>query len=179
MQLTRAQQNVGRMKSFINGIVYDIYKEQGDLVNPNQPLALIGAGDMIAKLSVDEDDLDKVYEGQQVLITMDAYEEKVFKAHIKKVYPVLNKVEQSFRVDAVFDETLPVGIYGLNLEANIVIAENKEVMVIPRSALLKGDSVWVKKDKEEVKVPVKTGIADDEWVEIKSGLDKSSTIIVK
>lgn len=179
LQVSRAQQNVGRMKSFIDGIVYDIYKKQGDLVNPNQPLALIGAGDMIAKLSVDEDDLDKVYEGQQVLITMDAYEDKVFKAHIKKVYPVLNKVEQSFRVDAVFDETLPVGIYGLNLEANIVIAENKEVMVIPRSALLKGDSVWVKKDKEEVKVPVQTGIADDQWVEIKSGLDKSSTIIVK
>ena len=179
LQLTRAQQNVGQMKSFIDGIVYDIYKEQGDLVNPNQPLALIGAGDMIAKLSVDEDDLDKVYEGQQVLITMDAYEDKVFKAHIKKVYPVLNKVEQSFRVDAIFDDTLPVGVYGLNLEANIVLSEDKEVTVIPRSALLKGDSVWIKKDKEEIKVPVQTGMADEQWVEIKGGLDKSSTIIVK
>ena len=179
LQVNRAQQSAGRLKSFVDGIVYDIYKKQGDLVNPNQPLALVGTGDMIAKLSVDEDDLDKVFEGQDVLITMDAYDDKVFKAHIKKVYPVLNKVEQSFRVDAVFDDTLPVGIYGLNLEANIVLTDNKEVMVIPRTALLKGDSVWVKKDGEEMKVPVKTGIADDQWVEITSGLEKSSTIILK
>ena len=75
--------------------------------------------------------------------------------------------------------TINISTHGLNLEANIVLAENKEVMVIPRAALQKGDSVWVKKDGEELKVPVKTGIADDQWVEIKSGLDKSSTIILK
>lgn len=179
LQVNRAQQNIGRLKSFVNGVVYEIYKKQGDLVTPNQPVALVGAGNLIAKLYVDEDDLDKVYEGQQVMITMDAYDDKVFKARIKKIYPILNKVEQSFKVDAVFDEALPVGTYGLNLEANIVLAENKEVMVIPRAALQKGDSVWVKKDGEELKVPVKTGIADDQWVEIKSGLNKSSTIILK
>lgn len=179
LDINRAQQNIGRLKSFVDGVVYEIYKKQGDLVSPNQPVALVGAGSLIAKLYVDEDDLDKVYEGQQVMITMDAYDDKVFKAHIQKIYPMLNKVEQSFKVDAVFDEALPVGTYGLNLEANIVLAENKEVMVIPRAALQKGDSVWVKKDGEEMKVPVKTGIADDQWVEIKSGLDKSSTIILK
>lgn len=179
LQVNRAQQNVGKLKSFVNGVVYDIYKKQGDLVAPNQPVALVGAGDMIAKLLVDEDDLDKIYEGQEVLITMDAYNDKVFKAHIKKVYPLLNKVEQSFRVDAAFDEVLPVGIYGLNLEANIVLAKDKEVLVIPRAVLQKGDSVWVKTEDGDKKIHVITGIADDEWIEVKSGLDKTATIIVQ
>lgn len=179
LQLSLAQQNIGKLKSFADGVVYDIFKDEGDLVNANQRIALIGSGDMVARLSVDEDDLGKVYPGQPVLITMDAYDDKVFKASIKKVYPVLNKVEQSFRVDAMFDEALPVGIYGLNLEANIVLAENKEVMVIPRKALVKGDSVWISKDGKETMVPVQTGIADDEWVEIKGGIDKSTTVIIK
>ena len=179
LQVNRAQESVGKLKSFINGIVYDIYKKPGDIVNPNQPVALVGAGALIAKLSVDEDDLDKVFVGQQVLITMDAYDDKVFKARISKIYPLLNKVEQAFRVDAVFDEQLPVGIYGLNLEANIVLADSKEVMVIPRSALLKGDSVLLQKDGKEVMVRVSTGMADDEWVEVKSGLDKTSKVILK
>ncbi|MCB0699401.1 MAG: efflux RND transporter periplasmic adaptor subunit [Chitinophagales bacterium] len=179
LQVTRAQQNVGRLKSFIDGVVYDVYRKQGDVINPNQPIALIGAGDMIAKLSVDEDDLDKVYVGQKVMITMDAYDDKVFNAHISKVYPLLNKVEQAFRVDAVFDDELPVGVYGLNLEANIVLTQDKEVMVIPRSAIQKGDSVWIEKEGDEVKVPIKTGMSDDNWVEVRSGLDKSSTIILK
>ncbi|MEZ5016961.1 MAG: efflux RND transporter periplasmic adaptor subunit [Flavipsychrobacter sp.] len=179
LSINRAQQNVGKLKSFVDGIVYDIYKKQGDLIAPNQPVALIGAGDMIAKLLVDEDDLDKVYVGQEVLITMDAYDDKVFKAHIKKVYPLLNKIEQSFRVDAAFDEALPVGIYGLNLEANIVLAKDKEVMVIPRSALQKGDSVLVQEGDEQKMVHVTTGIADDEWIEVKSGLDKTANIIMQ
>lgn len=179
LQVNRAQQNVGRLKSFINGVVYDIYKKEGDLINPSQPVALIGAGDMIAKLSVDEDDLDKVYIGQEVLISMDAFENEIFKAHISKIYPLLNKVEQAFKVDAVFDDTLPVGIYGLNLEANIVLTRDKPVLVIPRSALQKGDSVWVKKDGEETKIAIQTGIADDEWIEVISGLDTNTTIILK
>lgn len=179
LQVNRAQQNVGKLKSFVNGVVYDIYKKQGDLISPSQPVALIGAGEMIAKLLVDEDDLDKVYEGQQVLITMDAYEEKVFKAHVQKVYPLLNKVEQSFRVDAVFDEALPVGIYGLNLEANIVLAKDKEVLVIPRDALQKGDSVLVKDGDKNKMVHITTGIGDDNWIEVKSGIDKNATIILK
>lgn len=179
LEVNRAQQTVGRLKSFMNGVVYEIYKKQGDLISPTQPVALIGAGDMIAKLSVDEDDLDKVYVGQEVMITMDAYDDKVFKASIKKIYPFLNKVEQSFRVDATFDEQLPVGIYGLNLEANIVLTKNKEVLVIPRNALLKGDSVMVKMDGEAKRVKITTGIADDEWVEVKEGLGKDATIIIE
>lgn len=179
LEVTRAQQNVGKLKSFADGVVYDIYRKQGDLINPNQPIALIGSGEMIAKLLIDEDDLEKVYEGQEVMITMDAYENQVFKAHVRKVYPMLNKAEQSFRVDAIFDNELPVGTYGLNLEANIVLAKDKEVLVIPRSALQKGDSVWVKDDKGERQVHIETGIADDEWIEVKSGLDKTATIILK
>lgn len=179
LQINRAQQNVGKLKSFVDGVVYDVYKKQGDLISPTQSIALIGAGDMIAKLLVDEDDLDKVYEGQEVLITMDAFEGKVFKAHINKVYPLLNKVEQSFRVDAFFDDELPAPIYGLNLEANIVLAKDKEVLVIPRSALHKGDSVLVKDGDGQKMLHITTGISDDDWIEVKNGLDKNATIIMK
>lgn len=179
LALAAAQSGIGNLKSYVNGIVYDVYKKEGDLINPNQPIALIGAGEMYAKLLVDEDDLDKVYAGQQVLITMDAFPDKVFKAHIAKVYPLLNKVEQSFRVDALLDEHVPVSMYGLNLEANIVIADKKQVLVIPRAALLKGDSVIIKKDGKEKKIKIHTGIADDEWIEVTGGIDKSATIIIK
>ena len=179
LSISAAQSDVGVLKSYVDGVVYDIYKKEGDLITPNQPVALIGAGRMIAKLLVDENDLDKIYEGQKVLITMDAFRDKIFNAKIDRIYPVLNKVEQSFRVDAVLDEAAPVEIYGLNLEANIVVTENKKTMAIPKAALLKGDSVIVKKDGKEVKVKIQKGIEDDTWVEVLGGVDKSSTIIVR
>lgn len=179
LSVVAAQSGVGRLKSYVNGVVYDVYKKEGDLVVPNQPVALIGAGKMIAKLLVDEDDLEKVFAGQKVLITMDAYPDKIFKARITKVYPLLSKVEQSFRVDAEMEDVVPQSIYGLNLEANIVVAENKKVLVIPRKALLKGDRVLVKTNGEEKAVKIETGIEDDEYVEVRNGLDASSTIIIK
>jgi multidrug resistance efflux pump len=179
LNIAAAQSNVGKLKSYVDGIVYDVYKKQGDLVTPSQPVALVGAGKMYAKLLVDEDDLDKVYNGQQVLITMDAFPDKVFKAHVAKVYPLLNKVEQSFRVDAVLDEPVPVEMYGLNLEANIVVAEKKQVLAIPKAALQKGDSVTIKEGGKEKRVKIQKGIEDENWIEVKSGLSKSATIILK
>lgn len=174
-----AQSDIGKLKSFVDGIVYDVYKKEGDLINPNQAVALVGAGDMFAKLMVDEDDLDKVYKGQQVLITMDAFPDKIFKAHISKLYPLLNKLEQSFRVDATLDEPIPVSMYGLNLEANIVVADKKNVLVIPRAALMKGDTVWVKENGEKKKVKILKGVEDDSWVEVRGGLTQSSVIIMQ
>ncbi|MBN8670335.1 MAG: HlyD family efflux transporter periplasmic adaptor subunit [Chitinophagales bacterium] len=179
LMVAAAQSEVGKLKSFVNGVVYDVYKKEGDLINPNQAIALVGAGKMYAKLMVDEDDLDKVYAGQQVLITMDAFPEKVFKAHISKVYPLLSKVEQSFRVDAQLDDAVPVSMYGLNLEANIVVADKKSVLAIPRAAVMKGDTVWVKENGDKKKVKIQKGIEDDTWVEVRGGITESSVVILE
>lgn len=177
--IAAAQSDVGKLKSFVNGVIYDVYKKTGDLVSPNQPVALIGAGRMYAKMLIDESDLDKIYTGQKVLITMDAFPDKVFKAHISKVYPLLNKIEQSFRADAELDEPVPVSMYGLNLEANIVVAEKKNVLAIPRAALLKGDSVMVKENGGKKKIKIQKGAEDDNWVEVRSGVTESSILILQ
>jgi multidrug efflux pump subunit AcrA (membrane-fusion protein) len=177
--VAEAQTSSGNLKSFVNGRVFDVYKKEGDLITPAQPLALIGTGALIAKLSVDEDDLHRVFEGQKVMLSMDAFPGKVFKAHISKVYPLLNRVEQSFRADAVLDEPLPVHMYGLNVEANIITAENKQVLAIPKSALLKGDSVIVKENGKKRRIRITKGIEDEQYVEVLGGLTASSTVIVQ
>ncbi len=179
LNVAAAQSDIGNLKSFVNGIIYEVYKKQGDLITPNQPVALIGAGKMFARLLVDEDDLNKVTQGQKVLITMDAFPDKVFTAKIEKIYPLLSKVEQSFRVDAVLDAPIPVEMYGLNLEANIVTAEKKQVMAIPKTALRKGDSLMIKKDGKTSVIKIQKGIEDENWVEVRGGLDQSSTIIIE
>jgi len=179
LTLSQAQSDVGKLRSFVSGRIYDIYKKEGDLVAPNQSIALIGAGKMIAKLLVDEDDLGKIYQGQPALITMDAYPDKIFKAHIQKIYPLLNKVEQSFRVDASFDEAIPAALYGLNLEANIIVEGEKDVLVLPKRAVLKGDSVLIKENGKERKVKIEKGIEDDEYVEVRQGIRKDQVVIIE
>jgi HlyD family secretion protein len=179
LKLAKTSSSNGILKSFVTGTVYDVYKQTGDMVYLNQPVALIGAGKMIAKLMVDEDDLGKVHTGQQVLITMDAYPGRIFKARINKIYPLLNKVEQSFRVDAFFEDELPVKLYGLNVEANIVIQEKDSVLVIPRKAVFEGDSVLLREGNKLTKVRITRGVEDEDWVQVSSGLTIHSTLILR
>jgi len=179
LEIARTGRQDGLLKSYTNGVVYDVYKQTGDLVAINQPVALVGSGSMMAKLLVDEDDLAKVSVGQPVLITMDAYPNKIFHARITKIYPLLNKQEQSFRVDARFEDALPQQLYGLNIEANIVLHEKEKVMVIPKKALLPGDSVLVKEAGKTAKVKIKKGASDNEYVQVESGLNTSSVLIIQ
>jgi multidrug resistance efflux pump len=142
--LSQTEKNNGYLKSFVPGTVYEVYKQTGDHVAVHEPIALVGSGKMIARLSVDEDDFGKIQAGQKVVIKTDAFPDKVLQARITKIYPLLNKTDQTFRVDALLIDELPKALYGLNIEANIVTGENKAVLAIPKEALLKGDSVLTK-----------------------------------
>jgi multidrug efflux pump subunit AcrA (membrane-fusion protein) len=179
VQIARTEKSNGVLRSYADGILYELYKQTGDLVSANQPIALVGSGSMIARLLVDEDDLGKIRMGQSVLITMDAYPDKIFRAKITKIYPLLNKQEQSFRVDAYFVEDFPVKLYGLNIEANIMIKEKDKAMAIPRKAVGRGDSVLVRIGKEIKKIKITVGGQDQDYVEVLAGLPDSSTVIMQ
>lgn len=179
LALARTQTGSGNLRSAIDGKVYDIYKKPGDFVAPGQPLALIGSRSMIAKLLIDEDDLAKVREGQKVLLSMDAFPGRTFEASISRIYPILSKAEQSFRADAILVEAIPHPIYGLNLEANIIITERKKVIVIPRRALIKDDRIVIRRDGEERAIPIQKGMEDENWVEVIRGLDTLTEVIIR
>uniref|UniRef100_UPI003D647F0A HlyD family efflux transporter periplasmic adaptor subunit n=1 Tax=Winogradskyella poriferorum TaxID=307627 RepID=UPI003D647F0A len=67
------------IKSKINGTVYAIYKNPGEIANTQQPVAAVGKSDkFIIELLVDEVDIVKLKIGQQVFLTLDSYNSKVF-----------------------------------------------------------------------------------------------------
>lgn len=168
----------GLIKSALAGAVFEIYKKPGDYVHQNEALALIGThSNPVARLSIDEADLNRVKPGQKVFIQLDALPGKSLEATVSRIYPKLNRTEQSFRVDATFDAPLPVNIYGLNLEANILIREAKSILCIPRENLLPGDSVNISRDGKAMKVKVQPGLVDLSLVEIKSGLLETDELI--
>ena len=180
-RFTQAVNNLGdgSLRSMMHGRVYDIYKQVGDYVHQNEVIALLGdAGTPVARLSIDESDLLLVHLGQKVLITFDAYPDKTFTARVSKIYPKLNKAEQSFRVDAVFTDTPPEGIYGLNLEANILIRESKNALSIPRAAVIFGDSVMIERDGKKQTVKIRKGSSDLNYVEVLDGLNDADEILL-
>lgn len=166
------------IKSDAKGFVFQLYKEVGDAVRLGEPIALLGAkNERTIRLSVDQQDIEKVLVGQDILVRTDVTGQSIHKTKVSKVYPVMNPADQTFRVDAVFTDTIPTKFVHSSVEANIIITEKKNALIIPRSALLQGDSVRVKLNGEEKTVAVKTGITSFDKVEILSGLDESAEIL--
>src|SRR6185369_12230562 len=93
--------------SSISGLVYDIFFEPGEIIPPGQPIAILGDPSLLElRLNVDEADIALIKAGQEVLVELDSYPGKVFRAKVQQVHPLLNPRDQTFRVDARFTDAL-------------------------------------------------------------------------
>ncbi len=163
------------IKSDINGKVFSINKEVGEMVNTQTPVAIIGdANHFYVEMQVDEYDIAKIQKGQKVMISMDSYKGKVFEAVIDKVYPIMNPKSKSFKVDAAFS-IQPENLYpNLSAQANIIIEVKEKAITIPRAYLIDNEYVYLEnKEKRKVKV----GLMDYEKVEILSGITTSDALV--
>ncbi|MBO0937056.1 efflux RND transporter periplasmic adaptor subunit [Fibrella sp. HMF5335] len=168
-----------RVRSFVDGKVYEVYKDPGELVRPGDALALVGSGRRLyAQLAVDESDFGRVRVGQSVTLKADAYPDKTFNARITKTYPKLNRTDQSFRVDAEFVGNNPDAYYGLTVEANIIIRQRPRVLTIPKAYVVGMDSVWVEQNGQKQKIRFQKGTENFDLVEVRGGLTEQTKVVV-
>lgn len=161
------------VKSKINGKVYALYKEPGEIVSTIEPLASVGsASTFVIEMLVDEVDIVRISKGQQVLITLDAYNGKVFKGKVSKIYPKKDERNQTFTVEALFED-VPETLYpGLSGEANIIIATKQNVLTIPKDYLI--NDTQVKTDDGLVSITI--GLQNLEHVEVINGINDNTHI---
>ena len=161
------------VSSEITGTVYALYKEPGEIVTSMEALATIGSSNsFLIEMLVDEVDIVKLKTGQRTLVTLDAYGTEVFEALVSKIYPKKDERTQTFKVEAVFKDP-PVTLYpGLAGEGNIIIAEKKGALTIPKTYLTDDNKVIT----EEGPHAIQTGLESLENVEVLSGLDADTYI---
>ncbi|MEC7263268.1 MAG: efflux RND transporter periplasmic adaptor subunit [Bacteroidota bacterium] len=159
--------------SKIDGKVYAIYKNPGEIVNTVEPVAAVGRSEtFIVELLVDEVDIVKLKLGQRVFITLDSYNSRVFEATLHKIYPRKDERSQTFKVEAWFVDP-PTTLYpGLSGEGNIIISEKSETLTIPKEYLIDGTKVMT----DEGETVVTLGLQNLERVEILSGITKKTAI---
>jgi multidrug efflux pump subunit AcrA (membrane-fusion protein) len=162
--------------SVMNGKVYDIIPKEGELVSSQIMLMEIGDGTKYeVELSVDETDVSFLQKGQDIMLTIDAYKQKVFHGKVMEAYPRINQSNKTSKVVASIMLDNSVIVYsGMSVEANIIIAEKKNTLVIPREFLADGNKVKLKENDELV--PVQVGAEDLEFVEILGGIQENTEI---
>jgi HlyD family secretion protein len=171
--ITQKQQSDFIVRSLINGIVFEITKERGELISPQTALGVIGDGTLYhLELEVDEYDVVRILPGQKIEISMDSRRGDVYEAIVTKVRPLMNERTRSFVVEAAFTKTPPTLFPNLTVEANIILQSKENALTIPREYLIENEFVMVDGEKRKVK----TGLKDFNKIEILEGIDSTTAI---
>ena len=198
LRMSSAERNISHytIDAPISGTIVDKKVKAGDKLSANdtamQNLCTIyDMSYLEMKLNVDELKIRSLEVGQEVEITADAVPGETYKGVISSIlvagttangstsYPVTVRIDD-------MGELLP----GMNATAKITTASVKNVLALPNAALVRGSYVLVTKDSPSaanaetsmtapdgyVYVKVTTGISDDDYIEVKSGLQEGDTI---
>lgn len=167
-------QGNNEIKAVVGGKVYQKQKQLGDYVRKGDIIAVIGKQDDIyAKLSIDETNIAKIRLGQKAIVQLNTDKDKNYNGVVSEIYPAFDSQAQSFYCKVKFTDKMEFRISGTQLQANIVIGEKNNVLVIPKNYLGYGNKVNV---KDKGQVTVETGFVSTEWVEITKGIDENTTI---
>ena len=142
-------------------------------------------------LNVDELDISDVEVGQEVQITAEAVEDKVYSGTVTKVSVVGTSSGSytSYPVTIRIDDTEGL-LPGMNVDVTIVVDSVTDAVSIPIAALERGNVVLITADSPSavnavedmtapegyVYVQVTTGLSDDDYIEITSGLTEGDTV---
>jgi HlyD family secretion protein len=188
----RAQLSTTYLRAPFAGIVADVSGEVGEFTTPSPPgiptppaVDLIDDTCLYVTAPMDEIDAPKIIVGQPGRITIDAYPDQQFAGHVRRIAPyVLDREKQARTVDVEveFDDPsqFKTLLVGYSADVEIVLAARKNVLRVPTSALVNGDTLYVfnpKNSTVDVR-KVQTGLSNWAYTEIISGLSVSEKIIV-
>jgi multidrug efflux pump subunit AcrA (membrane-fusion protein) len=159
-----------------SGTVIKKLKNNGDYVKKGEVIAFIADAKKIeAVLNIDENSIEKVKIGQPVYIKLNSNKNKVYTGRISEVLAAFDTQSQSYICKVTFENAIQNTIFGTQLEANVLVGEKKNALLIPKNYIGFGNKVRIKgKDENTV---VKTGIVSTEYVEILSGINKNSILL--
>ena len=143
------------------------FHKEGEFIRRGETFAEMGRGDFIVKLLVEESDINMIKIGQSVQISVNTYQHRLFEGQIVHIYPAFDEEQQSFIVEAKFLEKPAIIYSGTQVQANIIVAEKKDAMVIPSNSLVSDQEVHT---KDRGLVPLQLGIRNADWVEVLDGI---------
>lgn len=194
LQFLKSQLNDTRIKAPFDGVISQKYADEGAIVTPTAAsvtnsatsssiLALAGQLELIGNVS--ENDIDKISVGQEVIITANAYPDKVFHGHVRLVAPeaVVNQNVTTFEVHAAIDDDPEHKLMsGMNVNAEFLSGKRNNALLIPTVSVVsqhgKTGVLVADKDGKAMFKAVKIGPTSDTSTVVESGLNEGELIFV-
>jgi RND family efflux transporter MFP subunit len=153
----------------MDGVVLRRDGEVGEIAEAGQILVRIGVPHPLQVVAeVNEEDIPRVVVGQLVLLRTDAFAGRRIEGRVHEITPMGDPLAKTFRIRVALPEDTPLKP-GMSVEANIVVREKADALLVPADAIA-GDAVFVIDGDHLRRRKVEVGIRGTRATEILSGL---------
>ncbi len=176
-----------------------VYKnaKKGDVIstyqraNSNAMVTIADLSVLKFEMTIDELDITKIRVGQEVIVTIEALDNKEFEGKVANINTIGVSAAGTTSYTIVVEVPGTEEIYsGMTVDAEIKVANKQDVLRVPLTAVRKGDVVYKKSSNPEYqdadkevpkgyeKVKVEIGLNSNEYIEITSGLSKGDIVLM-
>lgn len=176
------------IRSNTSGTVLQKMVEVGSFVHAGDHLMDIGnLEELYIESEILVGDINKIKEGQEVLISNDDLEIIDLKGTVTKIHPIAHSkvsdlgVEQKrVRIEIEMDSILNLKA-GYDLDLKIILKEKDNTLLIPENAVFDMDNkkyVFVNQENIALLKEIKTGLESERNIEVLSGLKEGDLVIL-
>ena len=173
------------VESPITGYVGEIMVDKGMSVSPETALAqIVNMSTVEAEVRLMEEDINRVTLGMQGIIKVEAFPNRVFYGKVYKKSAVLDEASrtQEIRIKIV-NPKLSLR-HGMFADVEIIIGKKSDIIVVPEDSIFKTweneksiNSVYLVKNNKAVLQKVMTGLTNNNYIEIRSGLKQGDVVV--
>lgn len=169
-----------RVKSPIAGVVLARHAKPGDQVSAAPPtaMALVADIDLLQLTApLPEERFTQVRAGQEVTVTTDVLPGRGFAGRVSRTFPADGTAAAAGAVEIIVDNRDLALRPGMSARGRVFTAQRPRTILVPAAALTDGRVTLVEDGAARVR-PVRTGIRNEEAVEVLDGVEPGDLVVV-
>ena len=179
-----------RLRAPFSGVVAEINGEVGEFVTPSPvgiptppAVDLMDISCLYVSAPIDEVDAPDIRIGMAVNISLDAFPERLFPGHVRRVAPYVLDLEKQARtvnVEVEFADQEDCGcmLPGYSADIEVILDQHRDVLRIPTQALSEGQRVFVVGEDDRLEERrIEVGLQNWAWTEVMAGLQAGEKLV--
>jgi membrane fusion protein, multidrug efflux system len=180
--LSRSDLEKTMMRAPRDGILGDKDAEVGEFITPSKKVGtLVNIESVLVRVGVIEKEIDKIFPGQKVILTVDSYPGVEFTGRVETISPIGDG--HSFTVEARLDNEGGLLLPGMFARTRITIFEEDNAIAVPNDAVEKtqnGSRVFIAtKENKAQSRDVEVGYVASQFSQITRGLEPGELVITQ
>lgn len=187
LDYTKLQLSYTKIISPIDGVVSSVTTQEGETVTASFSaptfVTIINLDRLEVWAYVDETDIGRIRDGENVKFTVDTYPEEEFSGRVETIYPkaeIQNNVVNYVTVISIEKREGMIIRPEMTTSVRISCGKKDNVLTVPKAVVKKENGksfVYTIKNESPEKRYIKTGVSDKKYYEVVSGLGENELVI--